>query len=150
MQRKPLHLEDPLPVADLISGLLNRQILPGSTVLVTCRVRDLIDLDGISDKVGQLLGWDQDEIKEYVDNFFGAKGENFIYLYLHCCWALFNYFICFIYFCKALRKCCFWLFCINLIFLCGSWCLVYIIKAIQLYQVRKKGIIHLLLLFCIN
>lgn len=113
MQRKPLHLEDPLPVADLISGLLNRQILPGSTVLVTCRVRDLIDLDGISDKVGQLLGWDQDEIKEYVDNFFGAKGENFIYLYLHCCWALFNYFICFIYFCKALRKCCFWLFCIN-------------------------------------
>ncbi|XP_025764586.1 protein NLRC5 isoform X2 [Oreochromis niloticus] len=73
VQRKPLHLEDPLPVADLISGLLNRQILPGSTVLVTCRVRDLIDLDGISDKVGQLLGWDQDEIKEYVDNFFGAK-----------------------------------------------------------------------------
>uniref|UniRef100_A0A3Q2VE62 NLR family CARD domain containing 5 n=1 Tax=Haplochromis burtoni TaxID=8153 RepID=A0A3Q2VE62_HAPBU len=72
-QRKPLHLEDPLPVADLISGLLNRQILPGSTVLVTCRVRDLIDLDGISDQVGQLLGWDQDEIKEYVDNFFGAK-----------------------------------------------------------------------------
>uniref|UniRef100_A0A3P9BX02 NLR family CARD domain containing 5 n=1 Tax=Maylandia zebra TaxID=106582 RepID=A0A3P9BX02_9CICH len=73
VQRKPLHLEDPLPVADLISGLLNRQILPGSTVLVTCRVRDLIDLDGISDKVGQLLGWDQDEIKEYVDNFFDAK-----------------------------------------------------------------------------
>uniref|UniRef100_A0A669AYK0 NACHT domain-containing protein n=1 Tax=Oreochromis niloticus TaxID=8128 RepID=A0A669AYK0_ORENI len=75
VQRKPLHLEDPLPVADLISGLLNRQILPGSTVLVTCRVRDLIDLDGISDKVGQLLGWDQDEIKEYVDNFFGAKAD---------------------------------------------------------------------------
>ncbi|XP_005935060.1 NLR family, CARD domain containing 5 isoform X1 [Haplochromis burtoni] len=74
-QRKPLHLEDPLPVADLISGLLNRQILPGSTVLVTCRVRDLIDLDGISDQVGQLLGWDQDEIKEYVDNFFGAKAD---------------------------------------------------------------------------
>lgn len=76
--RVPLNLENPLPVADLISGLLNRQILPGSTVLVTCRVRDLIEFEGISDKVGQLLGWDQHEIKEYVYNFFSAKGEKLI------------------------------------------------------------------------
>ncbi|XP_030586964.1 protein NLRC5 isoform X2 [Archocentrus centrarchus] len=73
VQRVPLDLENPLPVVDLISGLLNHQLLPGSTVLVTCRVRDLIDFDGISDKVGQLLGWDHHEIKEYVNNFFGAK-----------------------------------------------------------------------------
>ncbi|XP_041651647.1 NLR family, CARD domain containing 5 isoform X2 [Cheilinus undulatus] len=63
-----------LPVADLISGLLNRQLLPGCTVVVTCRVRDVMDLEGLSDKVGQLLGWDCLQIKEYVHNFFGIQG----------------------------------------------------------------------------
>uniref|UniRef100_A0AAQ5XJA4 NACHT domain-containing protein n=1 Tax=Amphiprion ocellaris TaxID=80972 RepID=A0AAQ5XJA4_AMPOC len=76
MQREPLDLENPLPVADLISGLLNRQLLKGSTVLVTCRVRDVMDLDGVSDKVGQLLEWGHHEIKEYVDKFFGVKGHS--------------------------------------------------------------------------
>lgn len=76
MQREPLDLENPLPVAHLISGLLNRQLLRGSTVLVTCRVRDVMDLDGVSDKVGQLLEWDRHEIKEYVDKFFGVKGHS--------------------------------------------------------------------------
>ncbi|XP_008297859.1 protein NLRC5 [Stegastes partitus] len=76
MQREPLDLENPLPVADLISGLLNRQLLKGCTVLVTCRVRDAVDLDGISDKVGQLLEWGLHEIKEYVDKFFGVKGHS--------------------------------------------------------------------------
>uniref|UniRef100_A0AAQ5Z1N2 NACHT domain-containing protein n=1 Tax=Amphiprion ocellaris TaxID=80972 RepID=A0AAQ5Z1N2_AMPOC len=76
MQREPLDLENPLPVADLISGLLNRQLLKGSTVLVTCRVRDVMDLDGVSDKVGQLLEWGHHEIKEYVDKFFGVKGDS--------------------------------------------------------------------------
>ncbi|KAM9375884.1 protein NLRC5 isoform 2-T2 [Pholidichthys leucotaenia] len=75
VQGKQIDLENPLPVASLISGLLNRQLLPGSTVLVTCRARDVLDLDGISDKVGQLLGWDHYEIKEYVENFFGVKGQ---------------------------------------------------------------------------
>ncbi|XP_018559025.1 LOW QUALITY PROTEIN: NLR family, CARD domain containing 5 [Lates calcarifer] len=76
VQRKPLDPEKALPVADLISGLLNRQLLPGCTVLVTSRVRDVRDLEGISDKVGQLLGWDRYEIKEYVVNFFGVKGDS--------------------------------------------------------------------------
>uniref|UniRef100_A0A3Q1FQ57 NLR family CARD domain containing 5 n=1 Tax=Acanthochromis polyacanthus TaxID=80966 RepID=A0A3Q1FQ57_9TELE len=76
MQREPLDLEKPLPVADLVSGLLNRQLLKGSTVLVTCRVRDVMDLDGVSDKVGQLLEWGHHEIKEYVDKFFGVKGHS--------------------------------------------------------------------------
>ncbi|KAM4572428.1 protein NLRC5 isoform 2-T3 [Odontesthes bonariensis] len=73
VQSEPLDFEKPLPVADLISGLLSRQLLPGSTILVTCRVRDVIDLDGFSDKVGNLLGWDHHEIKEYVGNFFGEN-----------------------------------------------------------------------------
>uniref|UniRef100_A0A3B4XJU3 NLR family CARD domain containing 5 n=1 Tax=Seriola lalandi dorsalis TaxID=1841481 RepID=A0A3B4XJU3_SERLL len=76
VQRELLDPETPLPIADLISGLLKRQLLPGCTVLVTCRVRDVMDLEGISDKVGQLLGWDCHEIKEYVNNFFGVKGDS--------------------------------------------------------------------------
>lgn len=83
VQEKVLDPKKPLPVADLISGLLNRQLLPGCTVVVTCRARDVTDLEGISDKVGQLLGWDCNEIKEYVHNFFAAKGENEL-LYLQC------------------------------------------------------------------
>uniref|UniRef100_A0A8D3AW13 NACHT domain-containing protein n=1 Tax=Scophthalmus maximus TaxID=52904 RepID=A0A8D3AW13_SCOMX len=76
VQGERLDPEKPLPVADLISGLLNRQLLPGCTVLVTCRVRDVMDLEGVSDKVGQLLGWDSQEIKDYVDDFFGVKGDS--------------------------------------------------------------------------
>lgn len=74
-QRDLLDPETPLPVADLISGLLHRQLLPGCTVLVTCRLRDVVDLEDISDKVGQLLGWGHHEIKEYVDNFFRVQGK---------------------------------------------------------------------------
>ncbi|XP_070686829.1 protein NLRC5 isoform X2 [Pempheris klunzingeri] len=74
-QRELLDPENPLPVADLISGLLNRQLLPGCTVVVTSRVRDVTDLEGVSDKVGQLLGWGRHEIKEYVHNFFGVKAN---------------------------------------------------------------------------
>ncbi|TKS73056.1 Protein NLRC5 [Collichthys lucidus] len=75
VQKEVLDPKKPLPVADLISGLLNRQLLPGCTVVVTCRARDVTDLEGVSDKVGQLLGWDCNEIKEYVHNFFAAKGH---------------------------------------------------------------------------
>lgn len=80
--REPLDPETPLSVADLISGLLNRQLLPGCTVLVTCRVRDVFDLEGLSDKVGHLLGWDCHDIKEYVHSFFGVKGECSFNVYL--------------------------------------------------------------------
>lgn len=85
-QKELLDPESPLPVADLISGLLNRQLLPGCTIVVTCRPRDVTDLDGIPDKVGQLLGWDCHDIKEYVHNFFGGKGENLIFFqYCNIC-----------------------------------------------------------------
>lgn len=76
IKREPLDPESLLPVADLISGLLNRQLLPGCTVLVTCRARNVSDLEGLSDKVGQLLDWDRHDIKEYVHNFFGVKGHS--------------------------------------------------------------------------
>ena len=67
--------ENRLPVAKLISALLYRQLLPGCTVLVTCRGRDVMDLEEASDKLGQLMGWDCHQIKEYVHNFFGVKGK---------------------------------------------------------------------------
>ncbi|KAK2841894.1 hypothetical protein Q5P01_012094 [Channa striata] len=76
VRRDLLNPEHPLPIADLISGLLNRQLLPGCTVLVTCRHRDVMDLEGLSDKVGQLLEWDRNEIKEYVNSFFGVSGDS--------------------------------------------------------------------------
>uniref|UniRef100_A0A3P9J2D9 NACHT domain-containing protein n=1 Tax=Oryzias latipes TaxID=8090 RepID=A0A3P9J2D9_ORYLA len=77
MPRDLLNLEEPLPVADLISGLMTRQLLPGSTVVVTCRARDIVDFYNLSDKVGELLEWDQNEIKEYVHHFFGVEGKSY-------------------------------------------------------------------------
>uniref|UniRef100_A0A3Q3EIE5 NLR family CARD domain containing 5 n=1 Tax=Labrus bergylta TaxID=56723 RepID=A0A3Q3EIE5_9LABR len=74
VQREPWDPTKPHLVSDLISGLLNRQLLPGCTVVVTCRVRDVLDLEGVSDKVGQLLGWDHQEVEKYVHNFFDVKG----------------------------------------------------------------------------
>ncbi|XP_015242697.1 PREDICTED: protein NLRC5 [Cyprinodon variegatus] len=76
VQNEPLDSEKPLHVAELISGLLNRRLLAGSSVLVTCRLRDVIDLDGLPDKVGQLLPWDHQEIKEYIKSFFDLKEGN--------------------------------------------------------------------------
>ncbi|XP_071398515.1 protein NLRC5 [Centroberyx affinis] len=63
------------PVAELISGLLSRQILPGCTVVVTCRLRDVMDLEGMADNVGELLRWERHEIKEYVESYFVVKGH---------------------------------------------------------------------------
>lgn len=60
-------------VAELISGLLKRQLLPGSTVLLTCR-GPCRDLEALSDKVGHLMGWNSEDIKEYVYSFFQVKG----------------------------------------------------------------------------
>lgn len=77
VQKELLSLEIRLPVADLITGLLNRQLLPGCTLVVTCRTRNVF-LEAISDKVGQLVGWDCNDIKEYAHNFFGVKGDKML------------------------------------------------------------------------
>ncbi|XP_024911906.1 protein NLRC5 isoform X3 [Cynoglossus semilaevis] len=76
VNRDQLDPETSLPVADLITALLSRQLLPGCTVLVTCRLRDVVDLEAVSDKVGQLVEWERPEIEEYVDSFFEAKGDS--------------------------------------------------------------------------
>ncbi|KAM3870256.1 protein NLRC5 [Diretmus argenteus] len=67
--------ERPLPVAELISGLLSRSLLPGCTLVVTCRSRDVLDLEDMADNMGELLGWGRHEVVEYVENYFRAKGH---------------------------------------------------------------------------
>lgn len=70
---KMLDPESRWTVPELISGLLKRQLLPGSTVLITCR-GPCRDLEALSDKVGHLMGWNSVNIKEYVYRFFQVKG----------------------------------------------------------------------------
>lgn len=74
--------ESPRTVPELISGLLNRQLLPGSTVLITCRA-PCRDLEALSDKVGHLMGWNSEDIKEYVYSFFQVKGTKTFIFHLH-------------------------------------------------------------------
>lgn len=61
-------------VPELISGLLNRQLLPGSTVIITCRAPSR-DLDALSEKVGHLISWNSENIKEYAYSFFQVRGD---------------------------------------------------------------------------
>ncbi|TSK38535.1 Protein NLRC5 [Bagarius yarrelli] len=64
-----------LPLADLLSALCRSKILPGCTVLVTCRPRDVFDLFGSSDYfVAELLGFNQERVKEYTEEYFHEKG----------------------------------------------------------------------------
>ncbi|KAK7891941.1 hypothetical protein WMY93_023904 [Mugilogobius chulae] len=65
----------PRPVAELISALLHRHILPGCTVVITCRVRDATDLERKADKVGEIQPWNHHQIKQYVDKYFQLKGN---------------------------------------------------------------------------
>ncbi|XP_060779802.1 NLR family, CARD domain containing 5 isoform X2 [Neoarius graeffei] len=65
-----------LPLADLLSALCCSKILPGCTVLVTCRPRDVFDLFGSSDYfVAELLGFNQQRVKEYTEEYFHEKGS---------------------------------------------------------------------------
>ncbi|XP_076849758.1 protein NLRC5 [Brachyhypopomus gauderio] len=65
-----------LPIADLLSGLCSCKILPGCTVLVTCRPRDVSDLFGSSSCfVAELLGFSQQRVLEYTKEFFHGKED---------------------------------------------------------------------------
>lgn len=70
--------ESPWTVTELVSGLLNRQLLPGSTLLITCR-GPCRELEALSDNVGHLVGWNSEDIKEYVHSFFQVKGTTFFF-----------------------------------------------------------------------
>ncbi|KAK2848040.1 hypothetical protein Q7C36_009722 [Tachysurus vachellii] len=63
-----------LPMADLLSALCSSKILPGCTVLVTCRPRDVFDLFGSSGySVAELLGFNHQRVKEYTEEYFHEK-----------------------------------------------------------------------------
>lgn len=65
-----------LPLAALLSALCSSKILPGCTVLVTCRPRDVFDLFGSSGYfVAELLGFNQQRVKEYTEDYFHEKGH---------------------------------------------------------------------------
>ncbi|KAF5890835.1 protein NLRC5 isoform X1, partial [Clarias magur] len=65
-----------LPLADLLSALCSSKILPGCTVLVTCRPRDAFDLFGSSGYfVAELLGFSQQRVQEYTEEYFHEKGS---------------------------------------------------------------------------
>ncbi|XP_076123431.1 protein NLRC5 [Alosa pseudoharengus] len=66
----------PLPVAELLSGLCGQKILPRCTLLVTCRPRDVTDLfDSSGCRIGELLGFEQEHIREYVRHYFQKRDE---------------------------------------------------------------------------
>ncbi|XP_041745930.2 protein NLRC5 isoform X2 [Coregonus clupeaformis] len=64
----------PLPMSELISGLCSRRILPGCTLLITCRPRDVTDLESSVDCIGELLGFNRRIVKEYAEQYFQDKG----------------------------------------------------------------------------
>ncbi|XP_067090408.1 NLR family, CARD domain containing 5 isoform X1 [Osmerus mordax] len=70
-----LNLWSPLPVARLVAGLCSRRVLPGCTLLLTCRPRDLGDLEEAADCVGELLGFDRCRVKEYAAKYFQVRGQ---------------------------------------------------------------------------
>ncbi|XP_063052948.1 NLR family, CARD domain containing 5 [Engraulis encrasicolus] len=64
----------PLPMAELLAGLCRQRILPQCTLLVTCRPRDVADLVDVARcRVGELLGFDKDAIREYARHYFRGR-----------------------------------------------------------------------------
>lgn len=69
-------LSTPMPMADLLSGLCSRKILPDCTVLVTCRPRDVTDMFGSPGLITcELQGFDRLGVKEYAEQYFHEKGD---------------------------------------------------------------------------
>ncbi|XP_010882281.2 protein NLRC5 isoform X1 [Esox lucius] len=68
----------PVPMAELIAGLCSGRILPGCTLLITCRPRDVTDLETLVDciRIGWLLGFNKSSVKEYADQYFQDRGED--------------------------------------------------------------------------
>ncbi|XP_023675597.2 protein NLRC5 [Paramormyrops kingsleyae] len=70
----PFDPQQHLTVSELFSGLCSGRILPGSSIMVTCRARDMLDLpDNDLSQVGELLGFDQQRVREYAEHYFQGK-----------------------------------------------------------------------------
>ncbi|KAJ8281185.1 hypothetical protein GJAV_G00064480 [Gymnothorax javanicus] len=63
-----------MSVLELCSGICSGRVLPGCSVLVTCRPRNTVDLpDGARE--AELLGFDAQQVKEYAEQYFQGKGH---------------------------------------------------------------------------
>ncbi|KAL0968171.1 hypothetical protein UPYG_G00263310 [Umbra pygmaea] len=74
----PFDPHRPAPMAEQISGLCSGRIFPGCTILITCRPRDVTDLENSVDciRIGWLLGFNRSNVKEYAENYFKDSGDD--------------------------------------------------------------------------
>ncbi|XP_030646427.1 protein NLRC5 [Chanos chanos] len=71
---EPVDPDCRLSMAELLSGLCSRRILPNSTVLVTCRPRDVAHFfESSGCCIGELLGFDRQRVRDYANQFFKEK-----------------------------------------------------------------------------
>ncbi|XP_029464585.1 protein NLRC5-like [Rhinatrema bivittatum] len=69
--RTPSDLHKPLSIAEIFASLYHGRLLSGCTVMVTCRPKKLPDHTFTTvDMVAEVLGFDQDKVKEYASHFF--------------------------------------------------------------------------------
>ncbi|XP_072374511.1 protein NLRC5 isoform X2 [Scyliorhinus torazame] len=67
----------PLSVGQLFSSLYNGKLLPGCTILITSRPKDILCLPlDVVGQVGEVSGFNQCKIKEYAGRFFKDSEHN--------------------------------------------------------------------------
>ncbi|XP_067905692.1 NLR family, CARD domain containing 5 isoform X1 [Heterodontus francisci] len=67
----------PLSVGQLFSSLYNGKLLPGCTILITSRPKDILCLSlDVVGQVGEVSGFNQCKIKEYAGRFFKDSEHN--------------------------------------------------------------------------
>ncbi|XP_053574767.1 protein NLRC5 [Bombina bombina] len=73
-----------LSISEMFTSLFHGKILPGSTIVVTCRSKILNDLPLQSvDFVAEVLGFNEERVEKYVNLFFHAtpsRGEALVHL----------------------------------------------------------------------
>ncbi|XP_048461957.1 NLR family, CARD domain containing 5 [Rhincodon typus] len=67
----------PLSVGELFSSLYNGKLLPGCTILITSRPKDVLSLPlDVVSQVGEVSGFDECKIEEYAHRFFKDSKQN--------------------------------------------------------------------------
>ncbi|GCC33448.1 hypothetical protein chiPu_0011917 [Chiloscyllium punctatum] len=67
----------PLSVGQLFSSLYNGKLLPGCTILITSRPKDVLSLPlDVVGQVGEVSGFNQSKIEEYARRFFRDSKQN--------------------------------------------------------------------------
>ncbi|XP_059507528.1 NLR family, CARD domain containing 5 [Stegostoma tigrinum] len=67
----------PLSVGELFSSLYNGKLLPGCTILITSRPKDVLSLPlDVVSQVGEVSGFNESKIEEYARRFFKDSKQN--------------------------------------------------------------------------